>query len=54
VNKGAICDLYRSLHTAAYALNPSLDLSQYAPKSSTPGEGFFKGIMPSIAQTPDG
>jgi ligand-binding sensor domain-containing protein len=36
------------------ALNPSLDINQYAHKSWTVREGFFKGQITSIAQTPDG
>jgi len=35
-------------------LNPSLDINQYAHKAWTVREGFFKGAMFSIAQTPDG
>jgi ligand-binding sensor domain-containing protein/signal transduction histidine kinase len=38
----------------ASALNPSLDINQYAHKSWTARDGFFKGIITSIAQTPDG
>jgi len=38
----------------AFALNPSLDISQYAHKAWTVRDGFFKGIITSIAQTPDG
>jgi signal transduction histidine kinase/ligand-binding sensor domain-containing protein len=38
----------------AFALNPSLDISQYAHNAWTVREGFFKGTMYSIAQTPDG
>jgi len=38
----------------ASALNPSLDLNQYAHKAWTIREGFFKGQITSIAQTPDG
>src|SRR5580704_16892365 len=38
----------------ASALNPSLDISQYAHKAWTVREGFFKGLISSIAQTPDG
>ena len=38
----------------AWALDPSLDVSQYAHKSWTVREGFFKGSVSSIAQTPDG
>jgi len=36
------------------ALNPSLDVSQYAHNAWSIGDGFFKGNIYSIAQTPDG
>src|SRR5882757_5603429 len=38
----------------AVALNPDLDVSQYAHKSWTVREGFFKSGIAGIAQTPDG
>jgi signal transduction histidine kinase/ligand-binding sensor domain-containing protein len=38
----------------ASALNPSLDINQYAHKAWTIREGFFKGVIDAIAQTPDG
>jgi ligand-binding sensor domain-containing protein/signal transduction histidine kinase len=38
----------------AFALNPSLDISQYAHKAWTVREGFFNAIINTIAQTPDG
>jgi ligand-binding sensor domain-containing protein len=38
----------------AYALNPSLDVSQYAHTAWAIRDGFFKGSIYSIAQTPDG
>ena len=38
----------------AFALNPSLDINQYAHTAWTVREGFFKGVIYSIAQTPDG
>jgi ligand-binding sensor domain-containing protein/two-component sensor histidine kinase len=38
----------------ASALNPSLDINQYAHTAWTARDGFFKGIIYSIAQTPDG
>ena len=38
----------------SFALNPSLDINQYGHKAWTIREGFFKGIISSIAQTPDG
>jgi signal transduction histidine kinase/ligand-binding sensor domain-containing protein len=39
---------------AAFALNPALDLSQYAHTAWTIREGFFDGRVFAIAQTPDG
>jgi ligand-binding sensor domain-containing protein len=36
------------------ALNPSLDINQYAHHAWTIRDGFFKGMVLSIAQTPDG
>jgi hypothetical protein len=38
----------------AAALNPALDISQYAHATWKLEEGFFKGAVHSIAQTPDG
>src|SRR5271167_3087649 len=38
----------------ASALDPSLDISQYAHTAWTVREGFSKGTITSIAQTPDG
>src|SRR6202795_2756017 len=38
----------------AFALNPSLDINQYAHNAWTVRDGFFKGSITSIAQTPDG
>ena len=40
----------------AFALNPALDVSQYAHTAWKVSEGFFKGVIASysIAQTPDG
>jgi signal transduction histidine kinase/ligand-binding sensor domain-containing protein len=38
----------------AFGLNPSLDVSQYAHTSWKVSEGFAKGLIRSIAQTPDG
>ena len=38
----------------ALALNPALDVSQYAHTSWRIRDGFTKGIINSIAQTPDG
>ena len=38
----------------ASALNPSLDINQYAHTAWTVRDGFFKGAIHAIAQTPDG
>ena len=38
----------------AFALNPSLDINQYAHTAWTARDGIFKGIINAIAQTPDG
>src|SRR5580704_15232356 len=38
----------------ASALEPSLDINQYAHNAWTIRDGFFKGKITSIAQTPDG
>lgn len=38
----------------AFALNPSLDVNQYAHTAWKVREGFAKGEITSIAQTPDG
>src|SRR5277367_2228579 len=38
----------------ATAVNPSLDIDQYAHTAWTIREGFIKGVISSIAQTPDG
>ena len=38
----------------AFALDPSLDISQYAHTAWKVREGFSKGYITSIAQTPDG
>jgi signal transduction histidine kinase/ligand-binding sensor domain-containing protein len=37
-----------------FALNPSLDISQYAHKAWTVRDGYFQGLILAIAQTPDG
>src|SRR5262249_6409759 len=38
----------------ALALNPSLDINQYAHTSWRVGDGLFEGRIQAIAQTPDG
>ncbi|HZE69223.1 MAG TPA: two-component regulator propeller domain-containing protein, partial [Pyrinomonadaceae bacterium] len=40
--------------SSAFALNPALDVSQYAHTSWKIRDGFSKGSISSIAQTPDG
>src|SRR5690348_16575874 len=40
--------------SSAFALNPALDISQYAHKSWTASEGDLKGSITAIAQTHDG
>jgi ligand-binding sensor domain-containing protein len=37
-----------------FALNPALDINQYAHTAWTVRGGFFKGAIETIAQTPDG
>jgi hypothetical protein len=37
-----------------FALNPTLDVTQYAHTAWKVSDGFFAGIIFSIAQTPDG
>ncbi len=39
---------------ALFALNPSLDVSQYAHTPWKVRDGFVRGVISSIAQTPDG
>src|SRR5690349_18966150 len=40
--------------TGAYALDPALDVSQYAHTAWKIREGFSKGVINAMAQTPDG
>src|SRR5207302_6263271 len=40
--------------SGAYALDPALDVSQYAHTAWKIRDGFSKGSITSIAQTPDG
>ena len=40
--------------SSTFALDPSLDINQYSHRAWTVREGFFKGEVGSIAQTPDG
>jgi signal transduction histidine kinase/ligand-binding sensor domain-containing protein len=50
----AIVGTVLALCEPAVALNPALDVSQYAHASWTVADGFAKGPIYSIAQTPDG
>src|SRR5262245_25239999 len=43
-----------ALRPLAFALNPAVDVSQYAHTSWKIRDGFTKGTINSIAQTPDG
>src|SRR5712671_549685 len=40
--------------TCVFALNPALDVSQYAHTSWKIRDGFTRGMINSITQTPDG
>src|SRR5688572_31006944 len=52
---GALCAfLLLACCPSAFALNPKLDVSQYAHTSWKIRDGFPKGEISSIAQTPDG
>src|SRR5579863_5891707 len=42
------------LQACALALDPTLDVNQYAHHAWTVREGFAKGEITSISQTPDG
>ena len=44
---GALCP-------CAFALNPALDINQYAHQAWTVRDGFFRGSIYAIAQMPDG
>src|SRR6266478_6352674 len=43
-----------ALCPGAFALNPALDVSQYAHTSWRIRDGFAKGAIRSVVQTPDG
>ena len=51
---GTLCACLLALSPSAYALNPALDVSQYTHTAWKIREGFSKGRVTSIAQTPDG
>jgi signal transduction histidine kinase/ligand-binding sensor domain-containing protein len=50
----AALGLLLALCPCVFALNPSLDINQYAHTAWKVGEGFTKGAIVSMAQTPDG
>jgi len=50
----ALAGMLLAWHPCALALNPALDVSQYAHTSWKISDGFSKGVIRSIAQTPDG
>src|SRR6267142_1441608 len=54
VLSAAIVSTVLMLCQPAVALNPTLDVSQYAHTSWTVADGFAKGAILNIAQTPDG
>lgn len=49
-----VLSLLAALCPSALALNPSLDINQYAHTAWTIRDGFFKSVIYTIAQTPDG
>src|ERR1700722_398867 len=51
---GAILAGMLIARTCAFALNPALDVSQYAHTAWKIRDGFAKGSIIAIAQTPDG
>src|ERR1700745_910493 len=46
--------MLRAWRPCAFALDPSLDISQYAHTAWKIREGFTRGQVDSITQTPDG
>ena len=48
------CGMVLACCRCALALDPALDVSQYAHTSWTARDGFLKGAVRSIVQTPDG
>jgi signal transduction histidine kinase/ligand-binding sensor domain-containing protein len=51
---GLLAALLLAWCSSAFALNPTLDISQYAHTSWKIRDGFAKGAITAIAQTPDG
>ena len=54
IQAAIVLSLLAALCPSALALNPSLDINQYAHTAWTIRDGFFKSIIYTIAQTPDG
>src|SRR5215831_18048191 len=52
--RALLAGLLLSCCPCLFALNPELDVNQYAHKAWTVSDGFFKGFISAIAQTPDG
>jgi signal transduction histidine kinase/ligand-binding sensor domain-containing protein len=52
--RAALASLFLACCPFAYALNPSLDVSQYGHAGWKYQDGFTKGIIYDVAQTPDG
>jgi ligand-binding sensor domain-containing protein len=50
----AVAGMLLAGYPCAFALNPALDVSQYAHTSWKIRDGFTRGVINSIAQTPDG
>ena len=50
----AAAAIFLACSTSAFALNPALDVSQYAHTAWKVGEGLPSGTIRAIAQTPDG
>jgi len=50
----ALAGMLLTCNPCAFALNPALDVSQYAHTSWKVRDGFTKGQITSVAQTPDG
>src|SRR5258708_28560519 len=51
---GIALGIFLACCPCASALNPSLDINQYAHNVWKVGDASFKGIINAIAQTPDG
>src|SRR5262245_17940869 len=50
----ALAGLLLACCPGVFALNPALDISQYAHTSWKIRDGFTKGVIHAIAQTPEG